>query len=55
MEEKKGILGKGKMVYTTQILPIHKFMQMNLAKKKAGGVVIQEIVFPKMTLLGFVL
>ena len=55
LEEKKGIFGKGKMVYTTQILPIHKFMQINLAKKKAGGVVIQEIIFPKMTLLGFVL
>lgn len=55
LEEKRGILGKGKTAYTTQILPIHKFMEMNLAKKKAGGVVIQEIIFPKMTLLGFVI
>lgn len=55
MEEKKGLFGKRKMVYTTQILPIHKFMAINLAKKKAGGVVVQEIIFPKMTLLGFVL
>lgn len=55
LEEKKGLFGKGKRVYTTKIVPIHKFMEMNLAKKKAGGVVIQEVVFPKMTLLGFVL
>ena len=55
LEEKKGIFGKGKNVYTTKVLPIHKFMEINLAKKKAGGVVIQEIVFPKMTLLSFVL
>lgn len=55
LEEKKGLFGKGKKVYTTKILPIHKFMEMNLAQKKAGGVVIQEIAFPKMALLGFVL
>lgn len=55
LEEKKGLFGKKQRVYTTNILPIHKFMEMNLAQKKAGGVVIQEIVFPKMTLLGFVL
>lgn len=55
LEEKKGLFGKGKKVYTTKILPIQKFMEMNLAQKKAGGVVIQEIAFPKMTLLSFVL
>lgn len=55
LEEKKGLFGKKQTVYTTKILPIHKFMEMNLAQKKAGGVVIQEIVFPKMTLLSFVL
>ena len=55
LEEKKGLFGKGKRVYTTKIMPIHKFMEFNLAQKKAGGVVIQEIVFPKMTLLSFVL
>ena len=55
LEEKKGLFGKGKRVYTTKIMPIHKFMELNLAQKKAGGVVIQEIVFPKMTLLSFVL
>lgn len=55
IEEKKSLFGKSKMVYTTKILPIYKFMDINLAKKKAGGVVIQEIVFPKMALLSFVL
>lgn len=55
LEEKKGLFGKTKRVYVTKILPIHKFMELNLAKKKAGGVVIQEIVFPKMSLLSFVL
>lgn len=55
LEEKRGLFGKKQRVYTTKILPVHKFMEMNLAQKKAGGVVIQEITFPKMTLLGFVL
>lgn len=55
LEEKKSLFGKTKNEYVTKILPLSKFMDINLAKKKAGGVVIQEIVFPKMTLLGFVL
>lgn len=55
LEEKKGVFGKTKRIYVTKILPIQKFMELNLAKKKAGGVVIQEIVFPKMSLLSFVL
>lgn len=55
LEEKNGLFGKKQRAYTTKILPIHKFMELNLAQKKAGGVVIQEIIFPKMTLLGFVL
>ena len=55
LEEKKGLFGKKKNVYTTKILPVHKFMELNLAKKKAGGVVIQEIIFPKIALFGFVL
>ena len=55
LEEKKSIFGKKATAYTTKIMPIHKFMDINLAKKKANGIVIQEIVFPKMTLLSFVL
>lgn len=55
LEEKKELFGRKKRVYTTKILPIQKFLEMNLAKKKAGGVVIQEIIFPKIALFGFVL
>ena len=53
LEEKKQLFGKKKTVYVTKIMPFHKFMEINLAKKKAGGVVIQEIIFPKLSLLGF--
>ena len=55
LEEKKSLFGKKEQAYVTKIMPVHKFMEINLAKKKASGVVIQEIVFPKMALLGFVL
>lgn len=55
LEEKKGLFGNKKQVYITRILPLHKFMEINLAQKKSRGVVIQEIAFPKMTLLSFVL
>lgn len=53
LEEKKQLFGKKKTVYVTKIMPFHKFMEINLAKKKACGVVIQEIIFPKLSLLGF--
>mgnify|MGYP003538794098 FL=1 len=55
LEEKKGLLGKRKKAYTTKILPIHKFMEIGVERKKVGGVVIQEICFPKMALFSFVL
>lgn len=55
LEKKKRIFGKEKKVYTTKILPLSKFIEISLEKKKAEGVVIQEIVFPKMALFSFVL
>ena len=55
LEEKKGLFGKKSRGYVTKVLPLQKFMDMNLARKKAGGVVIQEIAFSKLALMGFVL
>ena len=54
LEEKRGIFGKKRRVYVTKILSLQKFMEINLARKKADGIVIQEIVLPKITLMGFV-
>ena len=54
-KKKKGLFGKSKNVYVSKTLPIRKLMEINLAKKKAGGVVISEIAFPKFALMGFVL
>ncbi len=55
LEEKKGLFGKKERQYTTKVLPIQKFMDISLKDKKLNGVVIQEIAFPKLALLGFVL
>ena len=55
LKEKKGLFGKKSRGYVTKVLPLQKFMDMNLARKKAGGVVIQEIAFSKLALMGFVL
>ncbi len=55
LEEKKKLFGKTSQEYTTKTLPLAKFMDINLARKKAGGVVIQEIIFPKLALFSFVL
>ena len=54
LEEKRGIFGKKRRVYVTKILSLQKFMEINLARKKADGIVIQEIILPKITLMGFV-
>ena len=54
LEEKRGIFGKKRRVYVTKILSLQKFMEISLARKKADGIVIQEIILPKITLMGFV-
>lgn len=50
---KKNILGKEKTVYKEEILPLKELTQINLAKKKASGMVILEIVISKLGLMTF--
>ena len=53
LEEKKGLTGKAKKVYTTQIVPITEFVKMTPEEKEAKGVVIQEIICSKLSLMAF--
>ena len=53
IEEKKGLNGKSKKVYTTQIMPIEQFVKMTPAEKEEKGVVIQEIMCSKLSLMMF--
>lgn len=51
--EKKPLFGNKKTVYRNQVLPLDEFVQMNLARKKASGVKIQEIILSKLALMSF--
>lgn len=53
LEEKKTFFGKRKMGYITRLMPIAAFADMNLAQKKAKGVVIQELAVSKLGLMTF--
>lgn len=50
---KKSILGKEKIRYEEQILSLKDLTDMNLAKKKASGVMIREIIISKLGLMTF--
>lgn len=53
LEEKKSLFGKEKTGYTTKLIPLAAFTDMNLAQKKAKGVVIQELAISKLALMAF--
>ena len=44
---------KKKMVYTEKILTLKELTEMNLARKKASGMIIREIIVSKLGLMTF--
>lgn len=50
---KKSIFGKEKIRYEEQILSLKDLTDMNLAKKKASGVIIREIIISKLGMMTF--
>lgn len=53
LEDKKKLFGGRKTEYATKVLPLGTFADMNLAQKKAKGVVIQELMLSKLGLMSF--
>ncbi len=53
LEEKKSLLGKTKLCYRTRVIPLNEFALLNLAQKKAKGVVVQELILSKLALMSF--
>ncbi len=51
--EKKGLFGGGKLQYKEKILTLQELAQMNLAKKKAAGMLIREIILSKFGIMSF--
>ena len=51
--KKKSLFGKEKVQYQEQILSLPELTEMNLAKKKASGVIIREIIISKLGMMTF--
>ncbi len=53
LAEKKNLFGKTKMQYTEKIYSLKEFADMNLARKKASGVIVSEIIISKLGMMTF--
>ncbi len=51
--EQKSIFGKSKIVYKEQVFSLKELTSLNLAKKKASGIIIREIVISKLGMMSF--
>ena len=51
--KKKSLFGKQKEIYEEKMYKLQEFIAIPIEQKKAKGIVIQEITFPKMALLMF--
>lgn len=53
LEEKKTLFGKKEMKYVEKVYTLQQFADINLAKKKASGVIIREIIISKLAMMTF--
>ena len=53
MAEKKNMFGQVKTAYQEKIFPLKDFCEINLARKKASGMMLQEIIISKLGLMTF--
>ena len=51
--EKKSLFGKKRMEYQEKILTLKELTEMNLARKKASGLLITEIILSKLGMMSF--
>lgn len=51
--EKKSLFGKKRMEYQEKILTLKELTEMNLARKKASGLLITEIILSKLGMMTF--
>lgn len=52
-EEVKSLFGKKKPIYKEKLLSLKELTDLNLARKKASGMIIREIVISKLGLMTF--
>lgn len=51
--EKKSLSGKEKIKYQEEILKLDEITEMNLARKKGGGMLVREIIISKLGMMTF--
>lgn len=51
--EKKSLLGKVKHRYEEKVIPLKDLADINLARKKASGMIIREIIISKLGMITF--
>ena len=51
--EKKTLSGKTRMEYKEKIFTLQELVQMNLARKKASGMIVMEIIVSKLGMMVF--
>lgn len=51
--QKKSFFGKEKMVYENKVMKLEELVQMNLAKKKQCGMIVQELILSKLAIMAF--
>lgn len=51
--EKRNIFGKTKVKYQEKVYTLKELTDINLARKKASGMVITEMIISKLALMGF--
>ena len=51
--EKRNLFGKTKVQYVEKIYSLKEFAAINLAKKKASGVIVSEIIISKLGMMAF--
>lgn len=52
-KEKKGLFGRTGIGYQEKILTLQELTEMNLARKKASGMLIREIILSKLGIMTF--
>ena len=51
--QKKSLFGKTKNTYEEKVMTLKEFCNMNLARKKAAGVLVREVIISKLALMAF--
>ncbi|MCM1121289.1 MAG: hypothetical protein NC416_01760 [Eubacterium sp.] len=50
---KKNLFGKEKTVYASRVMTLEDLVQMNLARKKQCGMIVQELILSKLAIMAF--